>query len=551
MFCFLFSNTNAQMIGGVLVDDEDKAIENEEIIIEVQICKNGDSLFTKKDTVMTKDYGIFSTDLTEEFKANPVTKKDKVEYSIKYTYRGDTIETDKAELTSVQFANEASNAEHANESDHALIADHAMVADGLTGLDQTVPDGAAGIVIGENNGGTFSFNSAPIPNDMGFQFLNNTPSGMTLQPVPPPLDQGIILIKNNGSGFQTEMVELPPTGENLNVSLTSSGGITFSEDALANAYNASSEEGIQLINNSSSGVTLEPVPTPIVSGILLLNNTGSELIIETAEIPIIEYRYLNINTTGGGGITFSEDHFADALNTSSGNPGIKDVFVRNDGTVELTENRLENLFTHTWTEDMHDNSLIGVGNNGNGQPSLTFFQNRVNNLLNNYNSENNGSLIGVGEDTNGDPFVRFVKEIINSSGSSFINFVPNDSYGAMTNRAVCADGFFPFSSPLLPDLETQKSNNSLATNNSFWTSSNEKNTLDFIENIKIKYPQLVRQVNFSDYGHEGKKEAVDMMALIPLLSKSLAEQSEIIDQQQKQIDDLKILVNDLIKASAK
>ena len=51
------------------------------------------------------------------------------------------------------------------------------------------------------------------------------------------------------------------------------------------------------------------------------------------------------------------------------------------------------------------------------------------------------------------------------------------------------------------------------------------------------------------FGIEGKKKVVNYTSLIPVLTKALQEQQEMISDQQKQIDELKTMVSTLVEQS--
>ena len=63
------------------------------------------------------------------------------------------------------------------------------------------------------------------------------------------------------------------------------------------------------------------------------------------------------------------------------------------------------------------------------------------------------------------------------------------------------------------------------------------------------YPELVQDISIEINGKETTEKYVHYTALIPLLSKAIKEQSDIINSQQKEIDTLKKLVESLIENS--
>ena len=198
---FLFiSNLSGQKIGGILVDDDDDAIENEEIELMVIVCKNGDSLFTKNDTVMTKDYGVFESDLTDDFKKHPVTNKDTISYQLKYKYRGEEIETEKKVWSNVRFASQAS------------IADHASTADELIGLNGVLEEGKQGLLLGIQMD-KMNYSAVEVPDDPGMQFLSNTRGDLVLETLDTS-EPGLLSIDVSGS---PGTIAIPNDGNSYNL----------------------------------------------------------------------------------------------------------------------------------------------------------------------------------------------------------------------------------------------------------------------------------------------------------------------------------------------
>ena len=130
LFFFIVLNVQGQEMYGFLYDKDGNPIKGEEVMLEIIICKNGDELFTKTETVMTDNtFGAFSSDLTIEFGTHGAEPGDKIEFSLKFTHGGETITTEK-KLWPVVLMSNASLASEV--SSHSLIADHALTADEST-----------------------------------------------------------------------------------------------------------------------------------------------------------------------------------------------------------------------------------------------------------------------------------------------------------------------------------------------------------------------------------------------------------------------------------
>ncbi len=488
LFSFI-TELDAQKISGLLVDKDDNSIDNEELEITIRVCKNQDSLFQIMDTVTTKDYGIFQTkDLKMYFDANPTKTSDTIRYEITYRYRTEDVTTGKLKWAGVRISNQSAHSNHASEADHAFVADE---ANGLRGLNFDFGD--SGFVTAVKTNGQTSFN------------VLNYPSQGTYNTV---IDQS----GTASFSFDTWanlLDDQPNESEVFGVRKDING-----RPALARVqFWGTEEEGPYNIAFDANGdpTVIRDIVTDAVDD---FQGTGLG----------------NFSFDANGDIIITLDELNNALLDAS--PGTKNVFIDEGGTPQFTDDRLAGLFD-TWTE-IDDNSLIGTQDDGNGNPLLTFFDPHIT------GGPNGESLLNSPVVINQTP-----------SGTDFISFPLNGSYGAMSNSNICATGFFPYNSPLLPDLETNKSASFISKNTSLWQKSKDTGRVDFINNIKNLYPEIVREVDYSPYGIPGKKETVDMMALVPLLSKSIKEQSDIIEDQQKQINELTALVEKLISESNK
>ncbi|NNE27593.1 MAG: hypothetical protein HKN09_12185, partial [Saprospiraceae bacterium] len=247
--CAFLSTTNlsGQKIGGILVDEDDKTIDNEEIELMVFVCKNGDSLFTKNDTLVTKDYGVFSTDLTDDFKSHPVGSKDTISYQLIYTYRGEEIMTEKKVWSNVRFASQASVADHATTSDvSATTLSYPSIAihtdkDGLVIIsEEGNPAPFKRADINYNGQGLYTFELGEDPSlavirNMELEAITNA-----INSIPPDGQNHILTLNNSGSevNFQTQhhWASDVMASQDLfyNVTRDPAGNIVLNEDHLTN-----------------------------------------------------------------------------------------------------------------------------------------------------------------------------------------------------------------------------------------------------------------------------------------------------------------------------
>ena len=431
----LSTQLSGQTLSGVLYDNEGDDINNEEIVIEIKVCADTSHLFTKIDTVMTSDYGIFSSDLTDLFKQHPAMGADSITYSIKFTYRQETIETEKKKWTNVRFANQAGSTAHA---DHALTSDvsnSTLKFPALSNL-QTDKDGV--LIVGAQ-GGTDEFKRADINYD-----------GQGLYTFELGEDPALSVVRNLELQALTEAMQNTPPDNNPYI-------WTFSNDGNSNS--------VELQHHWMSDV-------PDYSD------------------------FFNVSQNLDGDPVLTEDQLAGQVQSSP--PGHRSVFIQPNSATGRNDVFLASPLAFTDTVDM----------------VVTTFLN---------------------------PPVK-----VQTTDGNILNIVPNASYTAMGNKAACFQFFFENGpSPLIGEIYDNKSNSFLAYNSQLWSNFKNSSKESFEDGLERNFPDLVRYV---DVGSKKNQRAINYSGLIPLLSKAIDEQNDIIQSQQKQIDELKTMVEELIKA---
>ena len=127
--------------------------------------------------------------------------------------------------------------------------------------------------------------------------------------------------------------------------------------------------------------------------------------------------------------------------------------------------------------------------------------------------------------------------------TNFFDFTDGFGYYAiMGDGVICADEYF-----LNPPGFTEdqvKSGKSLNNILSLWNAkSGSKN--DFVNNMEVAFPNLVRKVDYAKIDGGGLKTKVNLHGLTPIITKAISEQQEIIESQQKQIQDQQKQIDEL------
>lgn len=233
-----------QKLWGFVKDKDGEDIVNEELIIEVQICKNGDSLFTKKDTIVTKTLGAFESDLTAEFEASDATNKDTISYALKFIYEGETIESEKKvwhvqlKSRSADHASQADNSVRAEVADFAIDANHA-----LTAIDAENAFSA-----------TNAINAQHATNSMMADWSASTMSYPDLDLVDfHGADEAFIGGVKTGNQINYKSVPIPSSPGSYDLQVDESGSLSFEANALANIFNSANPGNYVIMLTDTSG----------------------------------------------------------------------------------------------------------------------------------------------------------------------------------------------------------------------------------------------------------------------------------------------------------
>lgn len=461
LLCICLSVTvTGQKISGFLVDKDDESIDNEELEITIRVCKNQDSLFQVKDTVMTKDYGVFQTkNLKKYFDANPTKTSDTIRYEITYRYRTQEITTGKVVWDVTRISNQSIN------SDHALEADHAVSAGTLDGLDSSIPIGNSALITGNNENGDVKINTVPYPDEPGRYYFR--------------LDENDHVAELELDRINELIEEVDPGSDPFSFRKDQDGKV----------------ETWHLWNN------IEDDPG-----------------------------FYDFERKEDGSIGFKQDEFS-RITGNVNFAGRFNVSRDDDGLIELLDAAMASL-EDDWEPHMGTRNLA-IRDDGYGfaDPFL--------------------ATPAFDTDPNGDKRFTGPAQFDNEFQSGpFFRTNHDFLYSAMGDGPFCAEDFF-VGSPLLEKIEIEKSNSILSINNGLWNRESESVQKDFVNNLKESYPMLVREIDFTELNGTGKQVVVDYVSLVPVLSKAIKEQSEIIEKQQKEVKELKMLVEKLISESKK